>query len=641
MRLLVLLLLLPSLLPAQREEDYYRLEAIHIPDDVELEVGGMDFMEDGRLAVCTRKGEVYLIDDLDDKATYKLFARGLHEPLGLTVDGDDIYVAQRAEITRLTDVNDDGWADRFETVYELPLTGNYHEYHYGPLVGNDGNFYTTMNLGWEGKGVSHVKWRGWMMRFDPKTGGLEPYATGMRSPAGFGTNSAGDIFVAENQGDWIGSGRITHLAEGDFAGHPAGLAWASLEGSPLDLGLDEISGDHKTMYAAKQSVPELKLPSVWFPHGILGISTAAILTDDTDGDFGPFADQLFVSDQGQSKIMRVSLEKVAGEYQGAVFPFREGFRSGLLRMHFSKKGELYAGQTARGWAATGGENYGLERLAWTGKTPFEMYSITAAADGFNVTFTQPVRESSLNANSFTVQNFTYVYHRSYGSPAVDIQDNRVANVRLLQDGRTVNVKLEGYRPGYIYEVKVNGVSGTSGDRLLHDYGYYTLNNIPGGSAGGGASGNGSVLAEAASPKRPLEMPAAWNGKADAEILLETVKGMQYKQEVLTVGAGQRVSLTFRNPDDMQHNFVLTSGRKADAVGERAATLGIKGPAMNHVPDMPEVLFHTRLVEPETAETIYFTAPAKPGIYEYVCTVPGHYTIMRGVLRVTEGGSLSR
>ena len=639
MRTLYLFLLtaITTGLAAQTEADFYRITTVDIPERIELEVGGMDFLPDGRLAVCTRRGEVFLIGNWEeDDRDYQLFARGLHEPLGLSVHDGAIYVSQRGEITRLEDTDGDDWADRFETVYELPLTGNYHEYHYGPMFRPDGSFVTTLNVGWEGKGVSNSKWRGWMLSYDEGARTLTPFATGMRSPAGFGTNLAGDIFVAENQGDWIGSGRITHLAEGDFAGHPAGLRWSDQPNSPLDLRAEAVTDSFRTMYRARGELANLKLPAVWFPHGILGISTAAILADRTDGAFGPFAGQLFVSDQGQSKVMRVSLEKVDGEYQGAVFPFREGFSSGLLRMRFDRNDRLVAGQTARGWAATGGENFALEYVEWTGETPFEMYAIEAGVDGLNIVFTEPVDEATLRSGNFSVQNFTYLYREQYGSPAVDVQENEVTDVRLLADGKTVHLTLSGYRPGYIYEVKLGDVRGKNGSKLLHDFGYYTLNAIPGAEgavAGAGGGGGANLMADESSAKRPTTMPADWGGEADVELLLESEKGMRYAQEMLTVKAGQKVRMTFRNPDDMQHNFVLTSGRKGDRVGQAAAKLGLKGLSMAYVPEMSEVLYHTKLVEPETDDVIYFRAPEKRGLYEYVCTVPGHYTVMRGVLRV--------
>ncbi|MBB4077868.1 azurin/glucose/arabinose dehydrogenase [Lewinella aquimaris] len=628
---------LAATLGAQQEADFYAIEQVNIPDDIKLEVGGMDFLPDGRLAVCTRRGEVWMIENPGGEATYSLYARGLHEPLGLTAHDGAIYIAQRGEVTRLEDRDNDGWADVYETVYEVPLTGNYHEYHYGPLFQPDGNMITTLNVGWEGRGVSHVPWRGWMMQFDPSQKKLIPYAAGMRSPAGFGTNEAGDLFVAENQGDWIGSGRITHLAKGDFAGHPASLKWADHEASEVELRVDDLNDSYKTMYNASKELEGLKLPAVWFPHGILGISTADILTDRTDGAFGPFAGQLLVSDQGQSKIMRVALEKVDGEYQGAVFPFREGFGSGLLRMKFSNDNALYAGQTARGWSATGGKEFALERLKWTGKTPFEMYAVRATSDGFEVEFTKPVAAANVKPSAFAIQNFTYIYHHNYGSPVMEIQDNPVTSAELQADGKTVRLTLDGFRPGYIYEIKVNGLRSSENDNLLHDFGYYTLNAIPGG-------GTGEALAQADSEntensaKNPTAMPADWDGTFDEEILLESALGMKFKQQYLTTTPGAKVKFTFRNPDDMEHNFVLTSGKMGDKVGVAASKLGLKGAATAYIPDMPEVLVHTQLVAPETEEVIYFTAPTKPGTYEYVCTVPGHYTVMRGVLVVKGAAS---
>jgi len=620
-------------LAAQEESDYYAISKVSIPENIELEVGGMDFLPDGRLAITTRRGEIWLAGNLTDESTWALFARGLHEPLGLTVNDGSIYVSQRGEVTRLEDTDGDDRADVFDTVYELPLTGNYHEYHYGPLFRPDGSMLATLNVGWHGRGTSRVPWRGWMMRYDPSTKKLEPFAAGLRSPAGFGTNTEGDVFVAENQGDWIGSGRITHLAEGDFAGHAASLRWADQPGSKVTVRPEDIHDDYGTMYAAHQQVPGLKQPAVWFPHGILGISTAAIIADRTEGGFGPFAGQLFVSDQGQSKIMRVALEKVAGEYQGAVFPFREGYSSGLLRLDFDDDNVLWAGQTARGWAATGGESFALEGLKWTGKTPFEMYRIRATGEGLDVEFTLPVDPAGVKPAAFSVQNFTYIYHHNYGSPVIDLENNKVTSATLLPDGKTVRLVLEGYRPGYIYEIKVSGPRASNGSKLLHDFGYYTLNAIPGGAAAGAVAVGGAKTDSKASPKRPVEMPADWNGKIDADLLLETEHGMKYKQNYLTVKAGSKVRFTFRNPDDMQHNFVLTSGKKADKVGKTAGGMGLAGVAESHIPDMPEVLVHTSLVEPDTEEVIYFEAPAKVGIYEFVCTVPGHYTVMRGVLQV--------
>jgi len=88
-----------------------------------------------------------------------------------------------------------------------------------------------------------------------------------------------------------------------------------------------------TIYEMGKALPNLgiKSPAVWLPHGVLGISTSEIIPDETNGAFGPFSGQLFVGDQGMSKIARVFLEKINGRFQGASFEFVSGFRSGVLR----------------------------------------------------------------------------------------------------------------------------------------------------------------------------------------------------------------------------------------------------------------------------------------------------------------------
>ena len=117
-----------------------------------------------------------------------------------------------------------------------PLEGNYHEYSYGPLFLPNGNMLVTLNLGWVGHGASLVPWRGWLLEITPE-GEMTPIATGMRSPAGFVLSEEGELFYSENQGDWVGSGRVTHVEPGDFVGNPEGLAWTGEPGSPLALAL--------------------------------------------------------------------------------------------------------------------------------------------------------------------------------------------------------------------------------------------------------------------------------------------------------------------------------------------------------------------------------------------------------------------
>ena len=184
------LALVPSVTFAQRpatEEDYYRIVTLPIPEDIKLEVGGLAPLPDGRLAVCTRRGDVWLVSNPYMQGsrvpTFKKFASGLHEPLGLMWSPKGYFLCtQRGEVTKLIDTDGDDVADEYQSYYKWPLSGNYHEYSYGPLLLPDGDMVITLNLGWIGYGASLAKWRGWMLKLSEKgdSGKVEmtPWATG-------------------------------------------------------------------------------------------------------------------------------------------------------------------------------------------------------------------------------------------------------------------------------------------------------------------------------------------------------------------------------------------------------------------------------------------------------------------------------
>ena len=468
------------------EEDFYEIKTIAIPNGIQLEIGGVAPMPDGRLGVCTRRGEVWIIENPyqlnGTQPSYTLFASGLHEALGLAYREGSFYCCQRGELTKLTDTDADGKADIYESVANWDLSGNYHEYSYGPVFDKNGDMYLTFNVAWVGYGEGKLaKWRGWLVKIK-KDGSLEPIATGLRSPAGFTVNSNGDVLYGENQGDWVGSGRITHLEKGDFAGNAGGLFWTKEPDSPLKLtARADIPDTGEPMFEAAKKMKSLKLPAVWFPHALMGISTADMIEDETNGKFGPFTRQYFVYDQGQSKAMRMTLEKVNGKYQGACYPFREGFQSGTLRARWGNDGSMFVGQTSRGWGATGKDPFGLQRLVWNGRTPFEMKTISARPDGFEVEFTQPVNKTTAeNLSNYELKSFIYKYQHQYGSPIINQEDTPLRGIIVSEDRMKVRLVINNIRQGYIHQVMAAGLLNDEGQPLLHDIAYYTLNEIPTG-----------------------------------------------------------------------------------------------------------------------------------------------------------------
>jgi cytochrome c551/c552 len=507
---MLMVLMLPFTVPAQespKEEDYFKIAKVSAPEGVVLEVGGLTVLPNGDLGVSTRRGDIYIVENPTSRRPYfRKFASGLHEVLGLAYKDGALYCAQRGELTKLVDRNKDGKADLYKTVFSWPISGHYHEYSFGPKIAPDGSFFVSANVAFGDeqwwRGESRVPWRGWMMRIY-EDGRMEPWATGLRSPCGLGIVD-GELFYDDNQGDWIGSGGLVHLKKGSFAGHPAGLKWAGMPNSPVKLSTDQLyavvnpreeknelgryikpenvtNEKFTTLFQAKRQFPEIQLPAVWLPHGVLGISNSEILTI-PEGVFGPFSGQLLVGDQGQSKISRVFLEKVNGEYQGAAWDFRSGFQSGVLRMAWANDGSLFVGETNRGWGSAGEASQGLQRLIWTNATPFEMRSVKAMPDGFEIEFTLPIdKKSAENTDAYTVESFIYKYHPVYGSPTVNSKKHKVLGVKVSSDGMRARVIVENCRQFYIHNISLEGVRSKEGSySLVHPTAYYTLNNIPTG-----------------------------------------------------------------------------------------------------------------------------------------------------------------
>ena len=468
-----------------------------------------------------------------------------------------LYLAQRSELTRLEDTNFDGKADVFETIYAWPVSGHYHEYSFGPKFAPDGSMFVTGNVAFGDeewwRGESRVPWRGWTMRIT-QDGKMEPWATGMRSPAGLGIID-GEFFYTDNQGDWVGSGGLWHVKKGAFVGHPAGLRWTGMDNSPLDLTTEELytvvdprqkrdaSGryvkpenimreEYTTDFMMKEKFPEFQIPAVWLPHGVLGISNSDIQVI-PEGFFGPFEGQVLIGDQGQSKIMRIYLEKINGEYQGAAWDFRGGFQSGVMRMAWYPDGSLFVGETNRGWGSAGDANEGLQRLIYSGRAPFEMHEVHAKPDGFEITFTKPVdKETARDLASYSVQSFVYKYHPVYGSPPVDQKTHAIKGVKVADDGMSVHILLDDAVRYYVHRIGLAGIrAAADGGELVHPEVYYTLNNIPKGaklppselstfSSAAATNVDQMSTAQLNSPDGPQVVTTAAPSESDIQVLLD-------------------------------------------------------------------------------------------------------------------------
>jgi len=464
------------------EADYYPILTFPIPEGVVLEAGGFELLPDGKLAVCSRRGDIYMYEnpmaDSADKIKATKYAGGLHEVLGLAYRDGWLYATQRCEVTRMKDEDGDGRADLFETVADgWEITGDYHEYAFGSKFDRDDNLWVVLCL--TGSFNSNCKYRGWCVRITPD-GRTIPTCSGLRSPGGIGMNAVGDMFYTDNQGPWNGTSKLSWLRPGSFQGHPGGNRWYDEANASEVMGTrpQEPQSGSRIMVEAKK-IPEYEPPAILFPYKKMGQSASGVTCDTTEGKFGPFENQMFVGDQTFSTVMRVFLEKVDGHYQGVCFPFREGFGSGTLPIQMAANGKMFVGGTNRGWGSRGNKPFAVERMDWSGKIPFEVHEMRAKPDGFELTFTKPVDPKTAgDPKSYKMPTYTYIFQSAYGSPEVDQTEATITKADVSPDGKSVRLVVDGLQEGHVHELHLDGVRSGEGLPLLHKEAYYTLNYIP-------------------------------------------------------------------------------------------------------------------------------------------------------------------
>jgi hypothetical protein len=335
--------------------------------------------------------------------------------------------------------------------------------------------WVTLNRPFGEEPFGRAKWRGFAMAIEASTGAWEVIASGLRSPAGVEAAPWGDVFYTDNQGEWNGASKLAHLERGDFHGHPWGIQDTKLP--EWKHGEVPQPPDKTLMPLVKRTLPSFKLPAVWFPYDEMGRSPAGFVWD-TEGRFGPFfRNHVFVGDQFDASLIRVTLEQVNGRWQGACYPFRMGLASGVTRIAWGADGSLLVGMTNRGWGSRGQATYGLQRVKWSGATPFELAEMRAVPGGFELEFTAPL-DAKLAADPATwrMSSYTYELHEEYGSAKMDEQP--LAPRPGVLDATRVRLALDGLRAGYVHELHYELLRDAGGAAPLHERAYYTLVELP-------------------------------------------------------------------------------------------------------------------------------------------------------------------
>jgi cytochrome c len=433
------------------------------PEDFHPKVAGLDFLSDGRLVVTTwdSLGSVYLLDGVqgNDPSAIKVkrIAAGLAEPLGVKVVDGEIYVLQKQELTKLVDVNDDDIIDEYQTICNgWRVSANFHEFAFG-LLYKDGFFYGTLATAINPGGAStkpQIPDRGKVVKISKTDGSFSLVASGLRTPNGINFGVDTEIFIADNQGDWLPASKIIHFQEGAWYG--------------------SRSVDFEGTANLKKT-----LPMVWLPQDEIGNSPS----QPAPFNVGPYQNQMIHGEVTHGGIKRVFAEKINGKYQGVVFRFTQGLEAGVNRLVWGPDSALYIGGigSTGNWGHYGKLSYGLQRLKYNGKVTFEMLAVRAKPDGIEIEFTEPLKEGVGNkATDYTINQWWYKPTADYGGPKRDEENLPVGKVTVSADRRKVMLTLSSMKGNHVVYVKLNKATLTSvsGQSLWSTEAWYTMNEIP-------------------------------------------------------------------------------------------------------------------------------------------------------------------
>ncbi|MGY0539332.1 family 16 glycoside hydrolase [Nocardioides sp. YJ-D4] len=450
------------------------------PEGFEPMVAAMDWAADGRLAVVTsgsvspsgwvedpEPGEIFLLSNPrtatgPEDVTVEKVATDLFNPMGVAVIGKSIFVSERDQLTELTDPDGDGFYDQHRKVAEWPFGENFHEFAFG-LLHDKESFYVNLsvaiNFGGATTDPQPARNRGTTLKIDRDTGEVTYLAGGLRTPNGMMRGPGGDLFVMDNQGAWLPSSKLVHVKPGRFFNHytnPSG---------PFDD--KPVTG-----------------PALWVPQGEIGNSPSSPMMLEK----GAYAGQMLFGDVTYGGLQRGFLEKVEGEYQGAVFRWSAGLEAGVNRTLLGPDGSIYVGGIgeAGNWSEPGKLRYGLQRMSPTDGKAFDMHQMRATKNGFKIRYTQPLSQETVDKiaadpnAAFRMTHWRYAPRPTYGGPKVDERPLFVSRATVSDDRTSVTLTVDGLEEGRVVHLRSpRPFTSAGGDELWNTEAWYTLNEIPG------------------------------------------------------------------------------------------------------------------------------------------------------------------
>ncbi len=424
-----------------------------------LRTSALDFFDDGRCAIATMGGDVWIVSGLDDtlkNVKWNRFAAGMFEPMGIKVIKGEIYVCARDGIIKLHDLNKDGEADFYETFFQDPeVPHNWHSYNFDLHTDNEGYLYFAKC----GRYSEYTK-PGAILKIAPDGKSHEMIAHGLRVPNGMLVDGK-DVYVSGQEGNWVPSSRITYI--------PPGLKEMPFLGvSPTDTPLFD----------------DYLKPMLWLPKEIDNSSGGHIIADHKR--FGPLSGKMIHSSFGKGWLMYVMMEDIEGIRHGSTVTLPFQFEAGVQRVRVNPvDGQVYTvGIT--GWSEEIAEKDGvLCRVRYTGKKAYMIDQTHIKPDGIEVKFTFEVdRNIASRTQSYKIQQWNYEWTYDYGSPMMSVRRPgregvdtvKITSATVSEDGKSVLIKYNDMKPAdQIYlRVKIKSADGSRFDEAV----YLTIHKIP-------------------------------------------------------------------------------------------------------------------------------------------------------------------
>jgi glucose/arabinose dehydrogenase len=390
------------------------------PWNSHLRISAIDFLSDGRAAIASMSGDIWLVDGIREELStlrWQRFATGLNQPLGLVVVDDVIYVNGRDQITRLHDLNGNGHADYYENFNNMVMAAtNYHAFNLNLEVDSQGRFLWAKSTPWPTGNPSDLTsvaevtpHHGVLFRLSPDGQDLEIIATGLRNPNGMSIGPDDEIYFSDNEGNWVPTSKVTRIVEGGFHGFVPSAHHANLVDGWAPTGEDWVK------------------PLIWTPHAGPGSDNSPSQPRIIDNPAWPeeLQGHMLLASYGRGTLSLVLMDEEDEQPQGAHMALPLRFESGLQHMRFHKDGHLYlVGMTNWSSASHGGEWGSVHRVRYTGEPLNFPVSLKAQDGGLELGFGEPLdHDSATNPENYRLSKWSYTWNSSYGSRYLYSLDN--------------------------------------------------------------------------------------------------------------------------------------------------------------------------------------------------------------------------